>query len=53
MSQLKTLKLDPQDIFSCFWQCPSIAQYLDILHWLLKNNCHEEKKICIMCIYAI
>ena len=44
LSQLKPLKLDPQDFLLTFWQCPSVAQYLDILHWLLKNNFHEEKK---------
>ena len=44
MSQLKTPKFDPQNILLLFWQCSSIAQYLDILHWLLKNSNHEEKK---------
>ena len=53
MSQLKTLKWDPPDISFCFWQCSSVAQNLDILHWLLKKKIEYKKTIDIKCIYAM
>ena len=35
MSQLKNFEISFRDMILCFWQCHSVAQYLDIKNWLL------------------
>ena len=36
MSQLKNFEISSTGLILCFWQCPSVAQYLDIKNWLLR-----------------